>query len=39
MKTADLLFNWLKDWGVSMAFGLPGDGINGHIQALLCLSC
>ena len=26
MKTADLVFDRLKDWGVSMVFGLPGDG-------------
>ena len=33
MKTADLVFDRLKDWGVSMVFGLPGDGINGFIEA------
>jgi pyruvate dehydrogenase (quinone)/pyruvate oxidase len=34
MKTADLVFERLKDWGVSMVFGMPGDGINGFIEAL-----
>ncbi len=34
MKTADLVFDRLKDWGVSMVFGMPGDGINGFIEAL-----
>ena len=24
MKTADLVFERLKDWGVSMVFGMPG---------------
>ena len=27
--TADLLFDRLARWGVSMVFGLAGDGING----------
>jgi pyruvate dehydrogenase (quinone) len=34
MKTADLVFDRLKDWGVSVVFGMPGDGINGFIEAL-----
>src|SRR5687767_500538 len=34
MKTADLVFDRLKDWGVSMVFGMPGDGINGYMEAL-----
>src|ERR1043166_2689067 len=34
MKTADLVFDRLKDWGVSIVFGMPGDGINGFIEAL-----
>jgi len=34
MRTADLVFERLKDWGVSMVFGMPGDGINGFIEAL-----
>ena len=33
MKTADLVFDRLKEWGVSMVFGMPGDGINGFIEA------
>lgn len=34
MNTADPVFERLKDWGVSMVFGMPGDGINGFIEAL-----
>ena len=34
MKTADLVFDRLRDWGVSMIFGMPGDDINGLIEAL-----
>src|SRR5918994_2792295 len=36
MKTtaADLLVERLQDWGVEVVFGLPGDGINGLIEAL-----
>jgi pyruvate dehydrogenase (quinone) len=33
-KTADVLFERLIDWGVDVIFGLPGDGINGFIEAL-----
>ena len=32
--TADLLFDRLIQWGVSIVFGLPGDGINGLVEAL-----
>src|SRR5207253_631801 len=32
--TAELLVGRLLDWGVSVAFGLPGDGINGVFEAL-----
>ena len=32
--TADVLFERLIDWGVDVIFGLPGDGINGFIEAL-----
>ena len=32
--TADLLFERLIDWGVDTIFGLPGDGINGFMEAL-----
>jgi pyruvate dehydrogenase (quinone) len=31
---ADLLVQVLIDWGVTTVFGLPGDGINGIIEAL-----
>src|ERR671930_1019134 len=31
---ADLLMETLHDWGVNVIFGLPGDGINGIIEAL-----
>ena len=31
---ADILFERLIDWGVDMVFGLPGDGINGIMEAL-----
>jgi len=32
--TADLLVERLVAWGVDTIFGLPGDGINGIIEAL-----
>ena len=32
--TADLLVERLRDWGVDVVFGLPGDGINGLMEAL-----
>src|SRR5690242_15206212 len=31
---AELLVDRLIDWGVSVVFGLPGDGINGIMEAL-----
>jgi pyruvate dehydrogenase (quinone)/pyruvate oxidase len=31
---ADLLVDTIQDWGVSVVFGLPGDGINGIMEAL-----
>jgi pyruvate dehydrogenase (quinone) len=31
---ADVLFDTLADWGVDVVFGLPGDGINGMMEAL-----
>jgi pyruvate dehydrogenase (quinone) len=36
MKTtaADILIDTLHDWGVEVVFGLPGDGINGIMEAL-----
>jgi pyruvate dehydrogenase (quinone) len=33
-KTADIVANALIDWNVDIVFGLPGDGINGFIEAL-----
>src|SRR5438093_2542571 len=32
--TSDVLVERLIDWGVSVVFGLPGDGINGIMEAL-----
>src|SRR5438105_2756920 len=32
--TADVLIDRLIDWGVQVVFGLPGDGINGIMEAL-----
>ncbi|HLE34723.1 MAG TPA: thiamine pyrophosphate-dependent enzyme [Nitrososphaerales archaeon] len=34
LKTADIAVESLLDWGVEVIFGLPGDGINGFIEAL-----
>jgi pyruvate dehydrogenase (quinone)/pyruvate oxidase len=31
---ADILIDSLRDWGVEIIFGLPGDGINGMMEAL-----
>jgi pyruvate dehydrogenase (quinone) len=31
---ADILVEVLQDWGVDTIFGLPGDGINGIMEAL-----
>ena len=31
---ADILIETLHDWGVEVVFGLPGDGINGIMEAL-----
>src|ERR1700690_117690 len=31
---ADVLADRLIDWGVEVVFGLPGDGINGIMEAL-----
>jgi len=33
-KTADALIEGLMGWGVEVVFGLPGDGINGIMEAL-----
>src|SRR3989440_7102774 len=32
--TSDVLVDRLIDWGVRIVFGLPGDGINGIMEAL-----
>src|SRR5678809_531501 len=34
MTAADVLLETLMDWGVDVVFGLPGDGINGIMEAL-----
>jgi pyruvate dehydrogenase (quinone)/pyruvate oxidase len=31
---ADVLIETLKEWGVEVVFGLPGDGINGIMESL-----
>jgi pyruvate dehydrogenase (quinone)/pyruvate oxidase len=31
---ADVLVEAIQDWGVEVVFGLPGDGINGLMEAL-----
>jgi TPP-dependent 2-oxoacid decarboxylase len=31
---SDALIERLADWGVDTVFGLPGDGINGIMEAL-----
>ena len=33
-RTAEIVAESLFDWGVEVIFGLPGDGINGFIEAL-----
>src|SRR5438477_6017692 len=33
-KTADIVIDRLIEWGVDVVFGLPGDGINGFLEAL-----
>src|SRR3954452_23435188 len=34
LTASDILVQTLLDWGVDTVFGLPGDGINGVIEAL-----
>ena len=34
MTAAEILIDSLLDWGVNTIFGLPGDGINGIMEAL-----
>jgi pyruvate dehydrogenase (quinone)/pyruvate oxidase len=31
---SDVLIDSLHEWGVDTIFGLPGDGINGIMEAL-----
>jgi pyruvate dehydrogenase (quinone)/pyruvate oxidase len=34
VQTSDIIAETLIDWGVDVIFGLPGDGINGFMEAL-----
>jgi len=34
MTAADVLVETLLDWGLMSSLGLPGDGINGIMEAL-----
>ena len=34
VTASDVLVDRLMDWGVRVIFGLPGDGINGIMEAL-----
>src|SRR5215475_7199993 len=34
MTASDILIDSIHDWGVDVVFGLPGDGINGVMEAL-----
>src|SRR4051812_32710408 len=34
LNAADVLVESLIEWGVDIVFGLPGDGINGIVEAL-----
>jgi pyruvate dehydrogenase (quinone) len=34
MQTSDIIVKALIDWNVKVIFGLPGDGINGVMEAL-----
>ena len=34
VTASDVLIDSLRDWGVDTIFGLPGDGINGIMEAL-----
>src|SRR5437763_7335945 len=33
-NTSDVLVDTIHRWGVNIVFGLPGDGINGIMEAL-----
>ena len=34
LTAADIMCDTLQEWGVEVIFGLPGDGINGIMEAL-----
>jgi pyruvate dehydrogenase (quinone)/pyruvate oxidase len=34
MNASDVLVERLVEWGADTIFGLPGDGINGVVEAL-----
>jgi pyruvate dehydrogenase (quinone) len=34
MNASDVLIETIQAWGVDVVFGLPGDGINGIVEAL-----
>src|SRR6266542_6112365 len=34
MTASEILVETIQDWGTDVIFGLPGDGINGIIEAL-----
>jgi Thiamine pyrophosphate-requiring enzymes [acetolactate synthase, pyruvate dehydrogenase (cytochrome), glyoxylate carboligase, phosphonopyruvate decarboxylase] len=34
MNASAVMIETLLDWGVDTVFGLPGDGINGIMEAL-----
>ena len=34
ITASDMLVDTLVHWGVDVVFGIPGDGINGIIEAL-----
>src|ERR1700684_1711165 len=34
MNASDILIETIHAWGVDVVFGLPGDGINGVVEAL-----
>jgi len=34
LKTGDIVAEALLDWNVEVVFGIPGDSINGFIEAL-----
>src|ERR1700757_1593180 len=34
LTAADVLIETIHDWGVEVVFGIPGDGINGIMEAL-----